>query len=121
MVCGGGILNRRSNPQRLDSPLAIRPQAILFPRFFMKLPGQPAVAGPLTGILEMVVPSKTGFLAARVSPESLAEALASALAEPDQLREMRERCRKYAEEIWNPEKLMRQFAELARELMAESR
>ena len=83
--------------------------------------GTPVLAFPVGGIPEMVVPSKTGFLAARVSPESLAEALASALAEPEQLREMRERCRKYAEEIWNPEKLMRQFAELARELMAESR
>jgi glycosyltransferase involved in cell wall biosynthesis len=69
----------------------------------------------------MVVPSKTGFLAARLAPVSLAETLASAFADPEQLREMRERCRKYAEEIWNPEKLMRQFAELARELMAKSR
>ena len=83
--------------------------------------GTPVLAFPVGGIPEMVVPSKTGFLAARVSPESLAEALASALADTEQLREMRERCRKYAEEIWNPEKLMRQFAELARELMAESR
>ena len=83
--------------------------------------GTPVLAFPVGGIPEMVVPSKTGFLAARLSPESLAEALASALADPEQLREMRERCRKYAEEIWNPEKLMRQFAELARELMAESR
>ena len=57
----------------------------------MKLPGQPAVAGPLTGILEMVVPSKTGFLAARLSPESLAETLVSALADPEQQREMRDR------------------------------
>ena len=83
--------------------------------------GTPVLAFPVGGISEMVVPSETGFLAAKLSPESLAEALASALAEPEQLGEMRERCRKYAEEIWNPEKLMRQFAELARELMAESR
>ena len=83
--------------------------------------GTPVLAFPVGGIPEMVVPSETGFLAAKLSPESLAEALASALAEPEQLGEMRERCRKYAEEIWNPEKLMRQFAELARELMAESR
>lgn len=83
--------------------------------------GTPVLAFPVGGIPEMVVPSKTGFLAAKLSPESLAEALASALADPEQLREMRERCRKYAEEIWNPEKLMRQFAELARELVAESR
>ena len=83
--------------------------------------GTPVLAFPVGGIPEMVVPSKTGFLAAKLSPESLAEALASALADTEQLREMRERCRKYAEEIWNPEKLMRQFAELARELMAESR
>ena len=83
--------------------------------------GTPVLAFAVGGIPEMVVPRKTGFLAAKLSPESLAEALASALAEPEQLREMRERCRKYAEEIWNPEKLMRQFAELARELMAESR
>ena len=83
--------------------------------------GTPVLAFPVGGIPEMVVPSKTGFLAAKLSQESLAEALASALADTEQLREMRERCRKYAEEIWNPEKLMRQFAELARELMAESR
>jgi len=83
--------------------------------------GTPVVAFAVGGIPEMVVPSKTGFLAARLSPESLAETLASALADPEQLREMRERCRKYAEEIWSPEKLMRQFAELARGLMAESR
>ena len=83
--------------------------------------GTPVLAFPVGGIPEMVVPRKTGFLVARLSPESLAEALASALADTEQLREMRERCRKYAEEIWNPEKLMRQFAELARELMAESR
>lgn len=83
--------------------------------------GTPVLAFAVGGIPEMVVPRKTGFLVARLSPESLAETLASALADPEQLREMRERCRKHAEEIWNPEKLMRQFAELARGLMAESR
>jgi glycosyltransferase involved in cell wall biosynthesis len=83
--------------------------------------GTPALAFAVGGIPGMVVPRKTGFLVARLSPESLAETLASALADPEQLREMRERCRKYAEEIWSPEKLMRQFAELARGLMAESR
>lgn len=83
--------------------------------------GTPVLAFAVGGILEMVVPSKTGFLAARLSPESLAETLVSALADPEQLREMRERCRQHAEEIWKPEKLMRQFADLARGLMAESR
>jgi len=83
--------------------------------------GTPVLAFAVGGIPEMVAPRKTGFLAARLSPESLAETLVSALADPEQLREMRERCRQHAEEIWNPEKLMRQFAELARGLMAESR
>jgi len=83
--------------------------------------GTPVLAFAVGGIPEMAVPSKTGFLAARLSPESLAETLASALAAPEQLREMRERCRKHAEEIWKPEKLMRQLAELARGLMVESR
>ena len=83
--------------------------------------GTPVLAFAVGGIPEMVVPSKTGFLAAKQSPGSLAETLASALADPEQLRKMRERCRQHAEEIWNPEKLMRQFAELARGLMAESR
>lgn len=83
--------------------------------------GTPVLAFALGGIPEMVVPRKTGFLVAKLSPESLAETLASALADPEQLREMRERCRQHAEEIWNPEELMRQFAELARELMAKSR
>jgi glycosyltransferase involved in cell wall biosynthesis len=83
--------------------------------------GTPVLAFAVGGIPEMVVPSKTGFLAARLSPESLAETLVSALADPEQLREMRDRCRQHAEEIWNPQKLMRQFAELARGLMAESR
>jgi glycosyltransferase involved in cell wall biosynthesis len=82
--------------------------------------GTPVLAFAVGGIPEMVVPCKTGFLAARLSSESLAETLASALAAPEQLREMRERCRKHAEEIWKPEKLMRQFAELVRGLMAES-
>jgi glycosyltransferase involved in cell wall biosynthesis len=81
----------------------------------------PVLAFAVGGIPEMVVPSKTGFLAARLSPESLAETLVSAFADPEQLREMRGRCRQHAEEIWKPEKLMRQFAELARGLMAESR
>ena len=83
--------------------------------------GTPVLAFAVGGIPEMVVPRKTGVLVARLSPESLAETLASALADPEQLREMWERCRKHAEEIWKPEKLMRQFAELARGLMAESR
>jgi glycosyltransferase involved in cell wall biosynthesis len=83
--------------------------------------GTPVMAFAVGGIPEMVVPSKTGFLAARLAPVSLAETLASALADPEQLREMRERCRKHAEEIWNPEKLMRQFVELAHGLMAKSR
>jgi len=83
--------------------------------------GTPVLAFALGGIPEMVVPRKTGFLVAKLSPESLAETLASALANPEQLREMRERCRQHAEEIWNPVKLMRQFADLARGLMAESR
>ena len=83
--------------------------------------GTPALAFAVGGIPGMVVPRKTGFLVARLSPESLAETLASALADPEQLRGLRVRCRQHAEEIWNPEKLMRQFAELARGLMAESR
>ena len=83
--------------------------------------GTPVLAFAVGGIPEMVVPRKTGFLVARLSSESLAETLASALADPEQLGEMRQRCRKYAEEIWNPEKLMRQFAELVGGLMAESR
>ena len=83
--------------------------------------GTPVLAFAVGGIPEMIKPGETGFLAARLSPESLAETLASALADPEQLRKMRERCRQHAEEIWNPKKLMGQFAELVGGLMAEGR
>jgi len=71
--------------------------------------GTPVVAFPVGGTPEMIEPGKTGFLACGVSVESLQKELGSALANPSQLRRIRERCRKAAEEIWGPDALVRRF------------
>ena len=71
--------------------------------------GTPVVAFAVGGIPEMIRPEENGFLANRVTYPDLERAFREALADRERLVEMRERCREYAEEIWNPEKLMRQF------------
>jgi glycosyltransferase involved in cell wall biosynthesis len=71
--------------------------------------GTPVVAFPVGGIPEMIEPGKTGFLASRVSAEALQKEWGSALASPARLSEMRERCRKAAEEIWGPDALGKRF------------
>jgi glycosyltransferase involved in cell wall biosynthesis len=61
----------------------------------------------------MIVPGRTGFLADKVSPESLHGALTSVLSDPSRLRGMREESRKTAEVVWRPQSLLEQFEEVA--------
>jgi glycosyltransferase involved in cell wall biosynthesis len=75
--------------------------------------GTPALAFAVGGIPEMIVPGRTGFLADKVSPESLHGALTSVLSDPSRLRGMREESRKTAEVVWRPQSLLEQFEEVA--------
>ena len=75
--------------------------------------GTPVLAFPVGGIPEMIAPGRTGFLADKVSPESLHGALTSVLSNPSRLSGMREECRKTAEVVWRPQSLLEQFEEVA--------
>jgi glycosyltransferase involved in cell wall biosynthesis len=71
--------------------------------------GTPVLAFPVGGIPEMIEPGRTGFLADKVSAESLQEALTLVLSNPAQLCGMREECRKAAEVVWRSEVLLEKF------------
>jgi glycosyltransferase involved in cell wall biosynthesis len=74
--------------------------------------GTPVLAFAVGGIPEMIVPGKTGFLASDLNVNSLNQMLALALRNPDQLKRMRDDCRKVAEEIWDPKALIKRFGEM---------
>jgi len=74
--------------------------------------GTPVLAFAVGGIPEMIVSGKTGFLASDLNVNSLNQMLALALQNPDQLKRMRDDCRKVAEEIWGPKALIKKFWEM---------
>jgi glycosyltransferase involved in cell wall biosynthesis len=71
--------------------------------------GTPVLAFPVGGIPEMIQSRENGFLADEVTAKSLNEYLQKALADVRGLREMREKCWRFAEEQWDQAKLMRSF------------
>ena len=71
--------------------------------------GTPVLAFPVGGIPEMIQSGENGFLADEVTAKSLNEYLQKALADVRGLREMREKCWRFAEEQWDQAKLMRSF------------
>lgn len=71
--------------------------------------GTPVAAFAVGGIPEMVFPEKTGFLAGRIEAESLGKTLTHALADPGRLQQMRESCRRLAEEVWDAQRLGNQL------------
>ena len=83
--------------------------------------GTPVLAFPVGGIPEMIQSGENGFLADEVTAKSLNECLQKALADVRGLREMREKCWRFAEEQWDQAKLMRQFEELVGDLRSGSR
>jgi len=83
--------------------------------------GTPVLAFPVGGIPEMIQSGENGFLAGEVTAKSLNECLQKALADVRGLREMREKCWRFAEEQWDQAKLMRQFEELVGDLRSGSR
>jgi glycosyltransferase involved in cell wall biosynthesis len=83
--------------------------------------GTPVLAFPVGGIPEMMQSGENGFLADEVTAKSLNECLQKALADVRGLREMREKCWRFAEEQWDQAKLMRQFEELVGDLRSGSR
>ena len=83
--------------------------------------GTPVLAFPVGGIPEMIQSGENGFLADEATGKSLNECLQKALADVRGLREMREKCWRFAEEQWDQAKLMRQFEELVGDLRSGSR
>jgi len=73
--------------------------------------GTPVLAGAVGGIPGMVVPEKTGYLVPSFHSGSFQKRLASALADPRKLRDMREQARRWAEEAWRPDTLGRMLEE----------
>ena len=71
--------------------------------------GTPVLAFSVGGIPRMVEPGKTGFLAGNPDSGTLGEALALAMAEQDRLSQMRQECRRWAEEAWQRDVLKKKF------------
>ncbi len=75
--------------------------------------GLPAVAFPVNGCTELVIHGRTGFLAKEVSPMALAEAAGVFLALSEGEREkMREACRAFIAESFEPEKQAQKYLDL---------
>jgi glycosyltransferase involved in cell wall biosynthesis len=71
--------------------------------------GTPAVALPIDGLPEMVIPGKTGWLASGVSSDALRTALKSALADLDAGANLRGSCRRFAEQQYNMPKVIQAY------------
>ena len=71
--------------------------------------GTPVLAFAAGGIPEMFENGRSGLLAKEVSVESLQASLALALADANQLKVMRRKCRIWAEEVWKPDALRQTF------------
>jgi glycosyltransferase involved in cell wall biosynthesis len=64
------------------------------------------------GIPEMISSGKTGFLAERISSDSLSQELGECLRQPENLLRMRLDCREKAEKEWNPLRLSNMIREI---------
>lgn len=83
--------------------------------------GLPVVATRAGGIPDKVVPGETGFLAEPRDPDSLALALAQALALPDARERLGRRGRERAERLFSWQRIARQTIELFEELLRGAR
>jgi len=71
--------------------------------------GTPVLAFAVGGMPEMVKSGESGFLASSPDAKSLGQELVRALADPGGLSRMRMQCRKKAQEIWQPNGLLKKF------------
>jgi hypothetical protein len=64
----------------------------------------------------MIQAGENGFLASEVTAKSLHESLEQILEDFTSLRGMREKCRRSAQELWDQEKLLREFEKIVAEI-----
>jgi len=74
--------------------------------------GTPVMAFKVGGIPEMISSGKTGFLAEKISSDSLSQELGKCLRQPENLLKMRLGCREKAEKEWNPLRLSNMIREI---------
>jgi len=71
--------------------------------------GTPVLAFAVGGMPEMVKSGETGILVSSLEAKSLGQELVRALADPRELNRMRMQCRKKAQEIWQPDRLLKKL------------
>jgi len=81
--------------------------------------GTPVLAFPVGGIPEMIQSGENGFLADEATEKSLNECLQKALADVRGLREMREKCWRFAEEQWDQAKMTTSFKRILAKVNTE--
>ena len=74
--------------------------------------GTPVLAFGVGGIPEMISSGRTGFLAEKISSDSLSQKLGKCLRQPENLLKMRLGCREKAEKEWNPLRLSNMIREI---------
>jgi glycosyltransferase involved in cell wall biosynthesis len=81
--------------------------------------GTPTLAFPIDGLPEMVIPERTGWLAAGVSSAFLGTALQRALADLDRGSNLRARCRAFAEQTYDLPAIIGQYEQVFRYMRSE--
>lgn len=81
--------------------------------------GTPVVAFECGGLPDMVLPGRTGWLANEMTPDSLAEALDSAVKMGTR-DGMRARCREFAENNFEPKRQAKQYLDLFEEMVSQN-
>lgn len=79
--------------------------------------GTPVVAFPVDGLPETVIPGRTGWLAPGVSSELLRTTIAGALDDLDGGANLRSRCRRFAEQRYDPVDVANQYESVFRHLL----
>jgi glycosyltransferase involved in cell wall biosynthesis len=82
--------------------------------------GRPVAATQVEGAAELVVAGRTGLLVSRQSPQSLAAALESLLADPTRAATMGQAGRERVAAEFSWEKMVARYVELYQTLLAES-
>jgi glycosyltransferase involved in cell wall biosynthesis len=79
--------------------------------------GVPVAGFAIGGLPEMIIPGRTGWLAGKVAPESLAGLLEAAMGDLEHGADFRHACRLFAEERFNCERQAQLYSSLFRSLL----
>jgi len=82
--------------------------------------GTPVVAFRYSGLTDVVTDGVTGILAEPFEPESLAQAILTAIEDPDRQKELGSAARAKAEQLWAPLVVAKQYAEVYRSILSQS-